>query len=257
MITLFRRIRRKLLSENRITRYLLYALGEILLVVIGILIALQVNNWNQQRIQLNKEKVYLKEIRRSLLKDTTAQNRVVRFNRAKVEIINGLIVEMGKTKSKSAHLLYLFGTLNRVSPNEGNLVHYDVFEQNRAAFDNMVQAENIDLIREDSLRFMLTEYYRGDIVESGTQERVKQIVRDFTDLIIPWGITRESAQLIMNLETSYPSAEELEPINNPRVAGQLFLMLKNAESQTAFLKEIQDNTIRIIERIDRYLDSEQ
>jgi hypothetical protein len=49
MITLFRRIRRKLLSENRVTRYLLYALGEILLVVIGILIALQANNWNEHR----------------------------------------------------------------------------------------------------------------------------------------------------------------------------------------------------------------
>lgn len=46
MIALFRKIRQKLLSQNRFTRYLAYALGEVLLVVIGILIALQINNWN-------------------------------------------------------------------------------------------------------------------------------------------------------------------------------------------------------------------
>jgi hypothetical protein len=51
MISLFRKIRQKLLQENRVTRYLVYALGEIFLVVIGILIALQVNNWNENRKQ--------------------------------------------------------------------------------------------------------------------------------------------------------------------------------------------------------------
>ncbi|MBN7814615.1 DUF6090 family protein [Algoriphagus pacificus] len=49
MISFFRKIRQKLLQQNRVTRYLVYALGEIMLVVIGILIALQVNNWNEGR----------------------------------------------------------------------------------------------------------------------------------------------------------------------------------------------------------------
>jgi len=49
MIKFFRKIRRKLLTENKISKYLLYAIGEIILVVIGILIALQVNNWNEDR----------------------------------------------------------------------------------------------------------------------------------------------------------------------------------------------------------------
>lgn len=50
MITLFRRIRQKLLSSGSLSKYLLYAAGEICLVVIGILIALEVNNWNEQRL---------------------------------------------------------------------------------------------------------------------------------------------------------------------------------------------------------------
>ena len=49
MLKFFRNIRKKLASENKVASYLRYAIGEIILVVIGILIALQVNNWNEQR----------------------------------------------------------------------------------------------------------------------------------------------------------------------------------------------------------------
>ena len=49
MLRFFRQIRQRLLTENRFSKYLLYAVGEILLVVIGILIALQINNWNEDR----------------------------------------------------------------------------------------------------------------------------------------------------------------------------------------------------------------
>ena len=52
MLNIFRKIRQKLLQQNAAKRYLLYAFGEILLVVIGILIALQVNNWNEEKKNL-------------------------------------------------------------------------------------------------------------------------------------------------------------------------------------------------------------
>lgn len=54
MIKFFRHIRKRLLIENRFSKYFLYAIGEIILVVIGILIALQINNWNEKR-KLNNE----------------------------------------------------------------------------------------------------------------------------------------------------------------------------------------------------------
>lgn len=56
MLAFFRKIRKKLLSQNRVTQYLAYAIGEIILVVIGILIALQVNNWNENR-KANKARI--------------------------------------------------------------------------------------------------------------------------------------------------------------------------------------------------------
>jgi hypothetical protein len=59
MIKIFRKIRQKLLSENKFGKYLIYAVGEIILVVIGILIALQVNNWNEERkLNLESKAIY-------------------------------------------------------------------------------------------------------------------------------------------------------------------------------------------------------
>ncbi|WP_041250059.1 DUF6090 family protein [Christiangramia forsetii] len=76
MIQFFRKIRRKLLTESKFTKYLIYALGEIVLVVIGILIALQINNWNElEKIKL-REISQLKSIQEDIMLDTTD----VKFN---------------------------------------------------------------------------------------------------------------------------------------------------------------------------------
>ena len=66
MIKFFRHIRQKLLSEDRFSKYLLYAIGEIVLVVIGILIALQINNWNENRINNKLELQYLKRLEKDI-----------------------------------------------------------------------------------------------------------------------------------------------------------------------------------------------
>ena len=62
MIKFFRKIRQRLLSENKFSKYLIYAIGEIVLVMIGILLALQVNNWNNLRIEKSKEQAILKNL---------------------------------------------------------------------------------------------------------------------------------------------------------------------------------------------------
>lgn len=67
MAKLFRKVRQKFLGENKITRYLIYAVGEIILVVIGILIALQINTINQNKQRAKLEKVLLRQIRFEVL----------------------------------------------------------------------------------------------------------------------------------------------------------------------------------------------
>ena len=76
MIKFFRRIRQSLLSENKFSKYLLYAIGEIILVVIGILIALQINNWNENRKLRDKEVYFLEGIKNDLASDTIQINQL-------------------------------------------------------------------------------------------------------------------------------------------------------------------------------------
>lgn len=67
MIKFFRKIRYDLMEKNKTGRYLKYAIGEIALVMIGILLALQVNNWNNERIQKKKEALYIDHINKEFL----------------------------------------------------------------------------------------------------------------------------------------------------------------------------------------------
>lgn len=69
MLRFFRKIRRNLLSDNTLGKYILYAVGEIVLVVLGILIALQINTWNEHRNNDAKILSFYKEVQTDLLKD--------------------------------------------------------------------------------------------------------------------------------------------------------------------------------------------
>ena len=86
MIKFFRKIRYDLIGKNKTGKYLKYAIGEIVLVVIGILIALQINNWNENRKAFAKSKNYLTEIYSDLQKDT------IEFNKG-IGVLNGLIID--------------------------------------------------------------------------------------------------------------------------------------------------------------------
>ncbi|MCF7561796.1 DUF6090 family protein [Sabulilitoribacter multivorans] len=85
MIKFFRKIRQQLLTENKFSKYLLYAIGEIVLVVIGILIALQINNWNENRKQKAKVNNYLKSMVIDLNSDTKAYERIIDSYELQVE----------------------------------------------------------------------------------------------------------------------------------------------------------------------------
>ena len=77
MLRFFRHIRKSLIEQNKIRTYLLYAVGEILLVVIGILIALQVNNWNEERKALDELSQYTVSIISDIAQDTLLLQRTI------------------------------------------------------------------------------------------------------------------------------------------------------------------------------------
>lgn len=90
MIKFFRKIRQKLLSKNKFSKYLIYAIGEIVLVVIGILIALQINNWNENRKEHSIAQQYLKGIEADLKKDILQVNRILDEQLIPINLIHSI-----------------------------------------------------------------------------------------------------------------------------------------------------------------------
>lgn len=155
-----------MLSENKFSKYLLYAIGEILLVVVGILIALQVNNWNEARKQGQLEIRILKEMKDNLLNDLKDIEYNIKED-TETLISNQLILEhmengIPYNDSLSTH----FGKLQRTA----------VLVANTSAFENL-KSLGINLIRNDSLRRRITDLYSAryayiKAVHLGTTSRI-------------------------------------------------------------------------------------
>jgi hypothetical protein len=98
MIKFFRNIRKKLAAQNKVAAYLRYAIGEILLVVIGILIALQVNNWNQERKNLKEGKLIKQNINEEFIKNQDLLKESRNLNEAALSANKLLINLIGAEK---------------------------------------------------------------------------------------------------------------------------------------------------------------
>ena len=148
MIKFFRKIRQKLIVENRFNKYLLYVIGEIVLVVIGILIALQINNANEQKKESAFEVKMLHEIRKEIIQDTMYFNMIRKRAETTVE---------GAEKMK-----YFYAKKEPVSD---SVVKYSKkmftsfqFSYHKGAYEAL-KSTGIDKITNDSLRNAITDLY--------------------------------------------------------------------------------------------------
>jgi hypothetical protein len=91
MIKFFRKIRQKLLTENKFSKYLIYAIGEIILVVIGILIALSINNWNDIQKNNNQEILLLKSLKSEFKNNTILFDSIFKNHKTKEDYVLKLI----------------------------------------------------------------------------------------------------------------------------------------------------------------------
>ena len=98
MIKFFRNIRKKLAAEQKILAYLRYAIGEILLVVIGILIAVQVNNWNEGRKESIQKNLLIQSIVSDLKLDTLMLNQTLKILKEDTTQVFGFINRMSDSK---------------------------------------------------------------------------------------------------------------------------------------------------------------
>lgn len=152
MIKFFRIIRQKLLSENKFTKYLLYSIGEIVLVVIGILIALQIGIWNNENQQKKLEIKYLKEIKNNLQSDLPDVNFNLRFNESKLESNKVILQLINREIPFSDSLGFHFS----------NLVFNTRTLVNASTYENL-KSRGLEIISNDSLRQTITTLYEFDI----------------------------------------------------------------------------------------------
>ena len=152
MFKFFRRIRQGLLAENKFSKYLLYALGEIILVVIGILIALQINNWNEASKQDRVIREVLSEIREDLLQDQIELTRALYQNRIDYKA-QQRIIEVLETKAPYDENVR--SDLGRIH------LARTVFSANKGY--DLLKELNLGTLKDKELRILLTQYYERDI----------------------------------------------------------------------------------------------
>jgi hypothetical protein len=148
MIKFFRRIRQDLLSEGKTSKYFKYAIGEIILVMIGILLAVQVNNWNIDRANSILEQKYLNNVKLDLQKDLASLDYQLNFRRKKYLGIEKLI-----TQIKGAPI----DDLAELSYNVFNSLMEDRFTPINTTYTELASSGNLNLISNDSIKTLLLE----------------------------------------------------------------------------------------------------
>jgi len=149
MIKFFRKIRQQLIAEKRISQYLLYALGEIVLVVAGILIALAINNGNEQRLTRDKEQVYLKGLQEEFKVSQYKLKNLIALNQQNLEgarALLGFMTDSTTLTDEAAFSKLIYSTLA-----------YDIaFNPNNSLLNEMINSGSLRDLSSPELRRRLT-----------------------------------------------------------------------------------------------------
>ncbi len=166
MLKFFRHIRQRLIKENKVSKYLLYAIGEIILVVIGILIALQINNWNTERQNEN--------VRTSFLVKLDAE---LDFNINRLDTLSAMYNSILE-KNLLLYDTLIVGISNR---NIETFLKANTFNASRlnlstSTIEQMKNTGNLHTLKSDSLLMAIESYFklyeREDFYITGINETV-------------------------------------------------------------------------------------
>lgn len=175
MPILFRKIRKALLSGNSATKYILYAIGEIVLVVIGILIALQINNYSEEIKKREIESVLLNNLFLEVDLDIRQITENTEQSLTRLAMLDSVIKKLKhpETIDKSSFLQSSY-----------NFVIDNYFKSNSGIFDEAVSSGKMSYIQNERLRQQIFNYYRT-VKESYTDGTTRQVTDEFiTPLLI-------------------------------------------------------------------------
>ena len=179
MLTFFRNIRKGLIDENRLWKYSKYAIGEILLVVLGILIALQINNWNEARKLKSSEIQVYQNLKRQLEEDAGFIEGNVQFNKKYWEhykVALGMLEADDRSKADT------------VAGMATNLMEFSDFHQERNLYTSLVNSGEVQLISNkdviSSLQQLDETYVYINKVEEAHFEIITLIYQDLYKIIV-------------------------------------------------------------------------
>ncbi len=182
MLKFFRHIRQKLLIDSKLNRYLLYAIGEIFLVVIGILIALQVNTWNENRKLRKQERIYLQNLRDDMKAQINQLDIYIDFENIIIEQSNDIIRHY-EANMGFKNMDTLFAKLNDLS------VRW-TFTNANTTLIQMINSNQINLIRNSDLKKELVDFNQQmDLFAKNTNLNNTTLVDNFT---LPFMVERGS-----------------------------------------------------------------
>ena len=168
MIKFFRRIRQNLLNDGKTGKYVQYAIGEILLVVIGILIALSINNWNENRKTEKEIQNLLAALRTDLIQDTHLIAERQPFIVAQYELNESLRARVAKSNATVDTLIQIMRF--EFNPNWVVQIPY-----NTNAYNSLVQTGLIENLS-DSLKASIKNFYN---TKTSLMDRVEKTTNDY------------------------------------------------------------------------------
>ncbi len=149
MIKFFRKIRQRLLSENKFSKYLIYAIGEIILVVIGILIALQINNWNEGIKKDELVKSYLVTIKDNLNQDLEGFEKQIQILKTQKKEIDSIVKILNL---ESSNLI----TMNEIIVQNQNVLMFREKETiNNSSFLSIINSGSLNLFSKNTQNNLL------------------------------------------------------------------------------------------------------
>lgn len=203
MISFFRKVKRKLLKERKVSSYLAYAIGEIILVVLGILIAIQINQVNTTRVDRQQEYNYLEAISANLKEDITELQ--LRLGKDSVH----LTAQTNLVRAFTNDSIRANEDLLKYSMHNSAIISY--FNPQNTAFEDMRFSGNLGLIDEDSLRYQILEYYNHSQRVVSSQEINNELFLKYKDRALDQKLDMNSlidAQLPEEWQT------EISPFDN-------------------------------------------
>ncbi len=244
MTGLFRKLRKYFLSQGKTRQYLTYGLGEILLVTIGILIAIQINGIYEDNADRKKEKEYLEAYRADLLNNLVELDRVICKSEGTLQSMDSILKwsQIGPPKTVDG---MVEGTIIKVG-------FYTIFSSSDGTIEDILGSADVKIITEDKLRQSIVSW------ESNLKQ-VKEWQR------LGEGSAQDGMTYLMQHTPLYKNTLNKAFLNKELVdkllSDQYFLNIADNQGTVAFslidyYKEIQANHWTLIEIIDKNLTNE-